>query len=93
MGRFDTRMRRAPVRIGATMARQAQRQLLNEADRTALGAGGYGQKELPNAPVPLELRLDKGAGPNTPGQIATTVPLGRTRRKKGYPPITLAGGS
>jgi hypothetical protein len=68
VGRFNTRFRPPPVRIGL--------------------AGGFGMREHRNADVPIRLRIDVGAGPNTTAAQQAVLPMGRTRRKKGYPPIT-----
>ena len=91
MGRFDTRMRQPPVRIGRASARVLQTQLTQEAQRLARGAGDYGARERRFASVPLKLTIQKSAGPNTAVARAAALPLGRTARKRGYPPISLTG--
>jgi hypothetical protein len=88
MGRLDTRMHPPPVRIARANARALQAELLLEAQRTATGAGDYGARERRFASVPLKLTIQKHAGPNTPSAQAAVIPIGFTRRKRGYPPIT-----
>lgn len=91
MGRFDTRMRQPPVRIGKASARVLQDQLTDDVQRTARGAGNFGARERRFASVGLRLVIQKSAGPNTATARGATLPLGRTARKRGYPPITLTG--
>lgn len=91
MARFDTRMHRPPVRIGLAQARVQQGQMLNDIERTAVGAGDFGQRERRFASVPVRLRIQKNEGPNIARARAAAIPLGRTARKRGYPPITLPG--
>ena len=88
MGRFDTGRRRPPVRIGLAQARALNQQLITGSEPTARGAGDYGMREARFTSVPLRLRIDKSAGPNSPIGVAGTVPLGRTQRKAGYPQLT-----
>lgn len=88
MGRFDTGRRTPPVRIGLAQARTQARELLVDSLHTARGAGDYGMREARFASVPLRLRIDKAAGPNSKIGVAGTIPIGHTRRKAGYPPIT-----
>lgn len=88
MGRFNTRFRPPPVRIGLAQARVAQANLTLGTPRFSRAAGGFGAREHRNADVPIRLRIDKYAGPNTPVAQQAILPMGRTRRKKGYPPIT-----
>lgn len=84
-GRLSTRFSRPPVNIGLTAAAQQQGTLLGNSGRTADGAGGYGQRELRNRSVEMALRIDR-QGPSRAGAL----PLGPTRRKKGYPTIPAA---
>lgn len=88
MGRFDTRRRPPPVRIGLASARTQQEKMLEDTERLADAAGGYGQKRLGNASVPIALRIHGHAGPNSPIGVKGAKPVGRTIRKRGYPPIT-----
>jgi hypothetical protein len=88
VGRFDTRMRRPPVRIGLAQARVQATQLLNDSLYTARGAGDYGMREARFGSVPLRLRIDKGVGANTDSIKAGVLPIGRTHRKQGFPPVT-----
>ena len=85
MGRFTTTFRAPPVNIGLTAAAQQQQTMLSDGARTAMGAGGYGQREARFGSVELGLRIDV-QGPTGAGAL----PLGRTRRKRGYPPIPAA---
>ncbi len=86
MGRFSTTFRPPPVRISRAQARSEQGILLLDAQRTARGAGGFGQREARFASVPVQLRIDRGEGPSRSG----AMPIGTTRRKRGYAPIPLA---
>lgn len=88
MGRFDTGRRRPPVRIGLAQARVQGQQMLVDSEHTARGAGDYGMREARFTSVPLRLRIDKSAGPNSPIGVSGTLPLGRTQRKAGYPQLT-----
>ena len=85
MGRFSTRFRPPPVRISRAQARDQQQTLLRDGARTARGAGGFGQREARFASVPVQLRIDR-EGPTRSGAL----PIGTTRRKRGYAPIPLA---
>lgn len=86
-GRFDTRMRKPPVRISRAQAAR-QQAILTSSDtaRTAMGAGGFGSREARNGSVNLALQIRKGNQPVSTGAI----PVGRTFRKRGYPPIPVA---
>jgi hypothetical protein len=84
MGRFDTTFRRPPVKIGLRSAAIQQQVMLSDGARTAMGAGGFGAREARNASVNMRLRIDV-QGPTKGGAL----PLGRTVRKRGYPPIQL----
>jgi hypothetical protein len=86
MGRFDTRFSPPPVNIGRAGARTAQSTLLLGASATSRGAGGWGAREARNASVPMQLRIDRGEGPTR----ENALPVGRTQRKRGYPPISLS---
>ncbi len=88
MGRLDTRFRRPPVQIGLTAAAQLQQSMLSDAPRTAMGAGGFGAREAHNRSVDMMLRIDR-EGPTRAGAL----PVGRTRRKRGYPPIATAAAN
>ncbi len=85
MGRFDTGRRRPPVRIGLAQARALNDQLQGESLHTARGAGDYGMKEARFSSIPLRLRIDKSAGPNSQIGVSGTIAIGHTRRKAGYP--------
>jgi hypothetical protein len=88
-GRLDPSRIPPPVRIGLASARVKQRGIVGEIDRLPKAAGSYfGPRTGVYASVPIMLRIQRKAGPNT--QIATGAvkPLGMTRRKKGYPPVT-----
>jgi hypothetical protein len=89
VGRFSTRFRPPPVRISRAQATSQQRILLSDVTRTSRGAGDYGSREARMGSVALELRVQKGTGPTTAG----AMPIGRTRRKRGYPPIPVATAS
>lgn len=91
MGRFDTRFHAPPVRIGLAQARTQQTALVEDTSRLGRAAGNFGQKERRNASVPMRLRIGANAGPNSPIGVTGTKPVGRTQRKRGYPPITLPG--
>jgi len=84
-GRLDTRRHAPPVRIGRSQARTQQSQMLVDAGRIARGAGNYGQREARFASVPIALRIHRGAGPNTRAARSATIPIGHTRRKRGFP--------
>jgi hypothetical protein len=86
VGRFDTRFRPPPVRISRAQAAGQQRTLLGDVTRTSRGAGDYGAREARMGSVALELRIQKGSIPAAAGAL----PLGRTRRKRGYAPIPIA---
>lgn len=93
MARLDTHMRPPPVRIALASARVAQGQMLDDVERTSRGAGNYGSRERRFASVPIRLRIQSNAGPNTPAAREAAIAMGTTRRKRGYPPIvTLPGG-
>lgn len=85
MAQFDTRLRRPPVNIGLTCAAQQQQQMLEGVPPLSRAAGGFGAREARFRSVDLALRIDS-QGPTRGGAL----PIGRTRRKRGYPPITLA---
>lgn len=87
MGRFSTQFSPPPVRIARANARVQQSQMLFDAQRTATGAGQYGQKEARFSSIPIRLRVQKSAGPNTALARAAAIPIGHTRRKRGFPPI------
>lgn len=89
MGRVDTSMHRPPVRISRVNAVVSQYQMARPAavTRLARGAGNFGQKEARFASVPMRLRIAVNAGPNTQPGIRGTIPVGVTRRKRGYPAI------
>jgi len=90
MSRFSPAMRPPPVRISRANARVTQSQMLPaDLGRTSRGAGNYGQRERRFASVPIRLRIQSNAGPNTAAARAATIPLGTTVRKRGYPPISL----
>jgi hypothetical protein len=90
-GRFDTSRRPPPVRIGLAAARYQQARMLEDTERMALAAGNYGQREARFGNVPIALRIHTKAGPNSPLGVKGAKPLGRTIRKRGYPPITGSG--
>jgi hypothetical protein len=89
VARYDTRMRQPPVRIGLASARVSQAQMLTEEsiEQTNRGAGNYGQREARFASVPIRLRIQANAGPNSEAAREAAIAMGVTRRKKGYPPI------
>jgi hypothetical protein len=87
-GRLDTSRRPPPVRIGLAAARYQQARMLEDTERMALAAGDYGQRELRFASVPIRLRIRNAGGPNNVIGVKGAKPLGRTIRKRGYPPIT-----
>jgi hypothetical protein len=89
-GRLDTRLRRPPVRIGLAQAREQNATRALGAERTSRGATAFGMREGLYASVGPRLRIDKSAGPNTPLARAELKPIGRTRRKAGYPPVELS---
>lgn len=91
MGRFDTRFHAPPVRIGLAQARYLQDSTLEESGRLGRAAGNFGQKERRNASVPMRLTIGRNAGPNSQIGVQGAKPLGRTIRKRGYPPISLGG--
>lgn len=88
MGRYDTRMHPPPVRLSRSLAREAQDKLAENVLQTAKGAGNYGQKEARFASVPIMLRIQRNAGPNTQLAREAAIPINLTRRKRGFPPIT-----
>jgi hypothetical protein len=81
-------LRRAPVKIGLAAARVQQTQLLG-AGRQFDGATGSEMREGRYATAGPRLRIDRSAGPNTRTATAAAIPMGRTQKKRGYPPITL----
>jgi hypothetical protein len=85
MGQFSTQFRRPPVRIGLAAAAQQQGTMLSDTPRTAMGAGGYGSREARNRSVDMALRIDL-QGPTRAGAL----PIGTTRRKRGYPSLPQA---
>jgi hypothetical protein len=89
MGRVDTRRVAPPVRIGLANANVQQYQMARAAavTRLARGAGNFGQKEARFASVPMRLRIQVNAGPNTEPGRQGLIPVGVTRRKRGYPAI------
>jgi hypothetical protein len=89
MARLDTTMHPPPVRIGLAQARTQQGQMLHDTQRLALAAGDYGQREARFSSVPIRLRIQRNAGPSSAIATGAVKPLGHTRRKRGYPPITL----
>lgn len=87
--RFVEIGRPPPVRIGRANARALQSSMVADAGaRFAMAAGDYGQKERRNASVPIRLRIQKSAGPNSPIATSSVKAIGHTRRKRGYPPVT-----
>ncbi len=89
MARFDTRFRQPPVKIARAQARSQQAGLITGVTRTIRGAGDFGMREARMGSVPLKLRIGKGMGPAAAGAL----PVGRTRRKRGYPPIPVSAAS
>lgn len=87
-GPLDTSFYAPPVRIGAVSARGQQRIMQRGATRTSDGADRFGARQGVYASVPLRLRIDKGAGPNSKLAQAGALPSGKLRRKAGYPPLT-----
>lgn len=90
MGRFDTEMRRPPVRLSRAIARQQQSAMTADqlVQQTAKGAGNFGQREARFGNVDVRLVINKSAGPNTLDAQENAIPIGQTARKRGYPPIT-----
>lgn len=89
MGRLDTQRRRPPVRIALAAAANQQAQMLPpQLIHTSKGAGNFGQRERRFASVPIRLKIQSNAGPNTPAAREAALAMGVTRRKRGYPPIT-----
>jgi hypothetical protein len=95
MGRLDTRMAAPPVRIARATATVQQDQMIpaDSVPRTARGAGSYGQREARFGSVPIRLRIKTPGGPNTSAALRTTIPIGVTYRKRGYPPIVTLPGA
>jgi hypothetical protein len=89
MGRLDTRFRKPPVQISRANAVGQQDAMTYDASRLARGAGGFGQREARNGSIPVRLIIQKSGGPNTQINIAATLPINNTVRKRGYPPIVL----
>lgn len=82
-----------PVNIGNRSAGALSFTMLYGAGIYAAGAGGYGRKLPDEAPIPLALSLVQrgpSANPNTASSRRTTIPLGRLRRKQGYPQPPIA---
>lgn len=89
MGRLDTRRRRPPVQISRATAANQQAQMVPPAViNTSKGAGNFGQRELRFASVPIRIKIQSNAGPNTDAAREAALAMGVTRRKRGYPPIT-----
>lgn len=91
-GRLDTRRRTPPVRIGLAQARYKQARILEDSQRMALAAGGYGPREPRFASVPIRIRINSSAGPNSSIGVKGAKPFAPTVRKRGYPPITTLPG-
>lgn len=87
MSRTDTRRWTPPVRIGLAQARVQGDGMQTNVVQTARGAGDYGAREPRFASVPIALRIHRSAGPNTTGAQAAALPMGVTRRKRGFPAI------
>jgi len=81
-------MRPPPVRIGLAQAREQNSVRTLDADLVAEGATAFGMRRGVYASVGPRLRIDKRAGVNREAATSTAIPLGRLRRKRGYPPIT-----
>jgi len=94
MGRFDTRMHAPPVRIARAQARVQQGQMARAGAVTRLAgaAGNFGAREVRFASVPMRLRIQSKAGPNTPAAQSQVKPIGVTWRKRGYPPVVTLPG-
>ena len=93
----DTYGRRPPpVRIGLAQARVQNRQMLEplqlEPDRMAKAAGEYGPREPRFASVPIMLRFQRNAGPSSRIALRGTIPINRTRTKRGFAPVTSLPG-
>jgi hypothetical protein len=91
MARFDTRMHPPPVRLSRSNAQRAMNKTHGAHTNvlhTAKGAGNYGQKERRFASAPVQLRIDKSAGPNIATARGAAIPIGVTRRKRGFPAVT-----
>lgn len=80
------------MRIGLAAARYQSARLLEDTQRMAHAAGGYGPREARFASVPIRLKIQQHAGPNSAIAVGGAKPLGRTIRKRGYPPITTIPG-
>lgn len=91
-GRLDTHYGTGPrPKIWQAMARNRSQSLSGDranVQQTAKGAGNFGQREARFASVPVMLRIRRAAPVNGPGARTASIPIGNTRRKKGYPPIT-----
>lgn len=88
MGRLDTQRRRPPVVLSrATAANQMAQMVPPEVVNTSKGAGNFGQKERRFESVPIRLRIQANAGPNSDAAREAAIAMGVTRRKRGYPPI------
>ena len=90
-GRFAVGYRTPPVRVGLSNARTQAAQLQSNVLQTANGAGGLGSRERRFASVPVALRFNKHAGPNTTAALEAAKPFQYTRRKRGFPPIAMPG--
>lgn len=89
MGRYSTRFRPPPVRVGLASAATLNERLVGpEPSRLAKGAGNFGMREARFGQVNVRLQINKLAGPNTQSGVAGVVPFGHTQRKRGFPAIT-----
>jgi hypothetical protein len=91
-GRLDTRRRQPPVRIGLAAARQQQFEMVRDVEPMARAAGGFGAREARFGNIPVRLVINSNAGPNTAMAQGGTIPIGFTRRKRGYPPVVTLPG-
>jgi hypothetical protein len=87
MPRLDPAFHRAPVPIARAQARVQQAQMLTEAERLGAAAGQFGQREQRFASVPIRLRIQKNAGPNTAPARAAALPTKTALRKRGFQPL------
>jgi|HubBroStandDraft_6_1064221.scaffolds.fasta_scaffold491656_2 hypothetical protein len=83
----DIGLHRPPIRIGPASARGQARVMLRGSGQVADGADQFQARQGIYASVGLRLRIQKGTTtPNSTVAAGAVIPLGRTRRKAGFPP-------
>jgi hypothetical protein len=87
MGRLTTSFALPPVRLSRANARATVNSLQTNVPQTAHGADSYQMREGNSASVPIKLTIQSNAGPNSAAAQMAAKPIGRTQRKRGYPPI------